>query len=137
MAIRAFLSFVQEDLNLVNLFRGQAKNEQFDLEFDDYSIKVPFDSRNAEYIGRGILQQIKHATLTVCLYGPTTYTSEWVNWELNRTLGMGKPIMGVCLYDDGRVKYHPAPLERWPRLYWNIPEIVKTMKKLAEDYRKR
>ena len=56
MAIRAFLSFVKEDINLVNLFRGQAKNERFDLEFDDYSIKEPFDSRNAEYIGRGIAE---------------------------------------------------------------------------------
>ena len=72
MGIRAFLSFVEEDLNLVNLFRGQAKNERFDLAFDDYSIKVPFDSRNADYIGRGIAAQIRLATLTVCLYGPTT-----------------------------------------------------------------
>src|SRR5438309_7396410 len=101
MAIRAFLSFVIEDLNLVNLFRGQAKNEHFDLEFADYSIKEPFDSRNAEYIGRGITEQIKYATLTICLYGPSTHQSEWVNWELKKTLEMGKPIMGVQLYDDG------------------------------------
>src|SRR5437016_917856 len=118
MAIRAFLSFVQEDLNLVNLFRGQAKNERFDLEFDDYSIKEPFDSRNAGYIGRGISQQIKLATLTICLYGPTTYASQWVNWELKKTLEMGKPIMGVALYDDGRIKHYPPPLKEWPRLPW-------------------
>src|SRR5439155_1074905 len=114
MAIRAFLSFVEEDLNLVNLFRGQAKNQRFDLQFDDYSIKIPFDSGNAEYIGRGIAGQIKLATLTVCLYGPTTYQSKWVNWELNKTLEFGKPLMGVSLYGDGRTKFHPAPLERWP-----------------------
>ena len=106
MAIRAFLSFVEEDLNLVNLFRGQAKNEQFDLEFDDYSIKVPFDSTNADYIGRGITSQIRLATLTVCLYGPTTWQSDWVIWELNKTLAMGKPIMGVYLYSDSRIKVH-------------------------------
>ena len=40
--IRAFLSFVEEDLNLVNLFRGQAKNDNNDLDFADYSIKDPF-----------------------------------------------------------------------------------------------
>jgi len=135
VAIRAFLSFVEEDLNLVNLFRGQAKNQRFDLEFDDYSIKMPFDSRNVDYVGRGIAAQIKLATLTVCLYGPTTWQSEWVNWELNKTLEMGKPIMGVCLYSDGRVRYHPSPLEKWPRLSWNIPQIVSTMDKLAEGYR--
>jgi len=136
MAIRAFLSFVKEDINLVNLFRGQAKNERFDLEFDDYSIKEPFDSRNAEYIGRGIAEQIKYATLTVCLYGPTTYLSDWVVWELNKTLALGKPIMGVQLYDDARIKYYPAPLEKWPRVAWDIPKIVQTMEQLAAKYRK-
>ncbi len=136
MAIRAFLSFVSEDLNLVNLFRGQAKNERFDLEFDDYSIKEPFDSRNADYIGRGITEQIKLATLTVCLYGPTTYTSPWVEWELNKTVALGKPIMGVWLYDDGRIKFYPAPLEKWPRVPWDIQNIVQTMDQLAAKYRK-
>lgn len=137
MAIRAFLSFVEEDLNLVNLFRGQAKNARFDLEFDDYSIKEPFDSRNADYIGRGITEQIKRATLTICLYGPTTHASKWVGWELRKTLEMGKPIMGVWLYSDGRIKYYPAPLEKWPRLPWDIEKIVQTMEQLAEKYRKK
>jgi hypothetical protein len=106
------------------------------LEFADYSIKEPFDSRNAEYIGRGITEQIKYATLTICLYGPSTHQSEWVNWELKKTLEMGKPIMGVQLYDDGRIKYYPAPLQGWPRISWDIQKIVQTMQQLTERYRK-
>ncbi len=136
MAIRAFLSFVEEDLNVVNLFRGQARNDNNDLEFDDYSIKEPFDSANAEYIGRGITAQIKLATLTICLFGPTTHASRWVNWELEKTLALGKPIMGVNIYSDGRTKYHPAPLDKWPRVNWNIAVIVATMRQLAAQYRR-
>jgi hypothetical protein len=136
MAIRVFLSFVEEDLNLVNLFRGQAKRQDGELDFHDYSIKVPYNSNNAEYIGRGITDQIKLCTVCVCLYGPTTYQSDWVNWELNKGISLGKPLMGVCLYDDGRVKYYPAPLERHPRMFWNIAEIVTTMESLATAYRR-
>jgi len=135
MAIRAFLSFVEEDLALVRLFRGQAKNERFDLEFEDYSIKVPFNSTNVDYVGRGIAAQIKLATLTVCLYGPTTYQSQWVDWELKTSLNMGKPIMGVWLYGDGRIKYYPTPLQERPRVPWDIPLIVRTMESLASSYR--
>lgn len=134
MAIRAFLSFVQEDLDLVNLFRGQAKLENSDLDFHDYSLKEPFDSHNAQYIQRGISEQIKLATLTVCLYGPTTYTSRWVDWELKKTLEFGKPLMGVYLYGDGRIRYYPAPLESWPRVGWNIRHIVETMARLVVQY---
>jgi len=136
MAIRAFLSFVEEDLNLVNLFRGQAKKQDGGLEFHDYSIKIPFNSNIADYIGRGIADQIKLSTMTVCLYGPTTYQSGWVVWELNKALSFGKPLLGVCLYNDGRVKYYPAPLQPWPRLFWNIPQIVVKMEQLAANYRK-
>ncbi len=132
MAIRAFLSFVEEDLNLVTLFRGQAKNEDLDLEFDDYSIKEPFDSHNADYIARGIANQIKYSSLVICLFGPSTYKSKWVEWELNKALELGKPIMGVNLYSDGRTKYHPAPLEGHPRLTWNISVIVKKMEELTQ-----
>lgn len=135
VAIRAFLSFVEEDLNLVNLFRGQAKNERFDMNFADYSIKQPFNSMNADYIGRGIADQIKPSTLTVCLCGPTTHTSAWVNWELQKSLELGKPLMGVFLYSDGRIKHFPAALEKWPRLWWDIPQIVRTMDDLARRYR--
>lgn len=129
--IRAFLSFVEEDLSLVNLFRGQAKREGSDLDFADYSIKEPFDSANAAYIVRGITDQIKMVQITICLYGPTTYTSNWVDWELRKTLELRKPVMGVCLYGDGRVRYHPAALDAHPRLGWNIPEIVRTMRRLV------
>ena len=135
MAIRAFLSFVEEDLNLVNLFRGQAKNERFDLEFADFSIKQPFDSTNADYIARGITDQIHLATLTVCLIGPTTSRSQWVDWELDKTLELGKPIMGVYLYSDGRIRSYPQPLEKWPRLWWDIPQIAATIQQLATKYR--
>lgn len=131
MAIRAFLSFVEEDLPLVNLFRGQAKSEKSDLEFSDYSIKEPFDSTNAQYIQRGITDQLKLVTLTVCLYGPTTHTSRWVDWELKKSLELGKPLMGIWLYDDGRIKYYPAPLEHWPKVGWNISQIVETMRRFA------
>jgi len=129
--IRTFLSFVEEDLNLVNLFRGQAKNEGSDLEFADYSIKEPYNSTNAEYIGRNIAAQISLASLTICLYGPTTYTSKWVEWELRKSMELRKPIMGVCLYGDGRVRYYPAALEGKPMIGWNIPEIVRTMRRLV------
>jgi antiphage defense system Thoeris ThsB-like protein len=136
MAIRVFLSFVEEDLNLVNLFRGQAKGKDANLDFHDYSIKIPFNSGNAEYIGRGIAEQVKLCTLCACLYGPTTYLSGWVNWELNKAIQLGKPIMGVCLFNDGRVKYHPASLEGRPLMFWNIPDIVATMESLAAAYRR-
>ena len=129
--LHAFLSFVEEDLNLVNLFRGQAKSQHSDLEFADYSIKEPFNSGNTDYIARGITNQLRLVSLTVCLYGPTTYTSRWVDWELRKSIELAKPIMGVCLYSDGSVLRYPAALEGRPKVGWNIQHIVHTMRNLV------
>src|SRR5438132_18562 len=129
--IRVFLSFVEEDLNLVNLFRGQAKNQGSDLEFADYSIKVPFNSTNVAYISRGITDQITLAALTCCLYGPTTHTSHWVEWELRKSLELGRPIMGVSLYGDGRTRFYPAPFQGCPVVGWKLPGTVNAMRQLA------
>jgi len=129
--IKAFLSFVEEDLNLVNLFRGQAKNSNSDLEFADYSIKEPFDSANADYIARGITEQIKRAQITICLYGPTTFSSRWVDWELRKSMELGKPILGVSLYSDGTIQHYPAALANCPRVNWDTAAIVRTMRSLV------
>lgn len=129
--IRAFLSFIGEDLDLVNMFRGQARNDNSDLEFADYSIKEAFNSTNADYIKRGILDQIRPASITICLYGPQTYTSNWVDWELQKSIELGKPVMGVWLYNDGRIHYYPAALDGRPRVPWNVASIVATMRGLV------
>jgi hypothetical protein len=135
MAIRVFLSFVEEDLNLVNLFRGQAKCENSELEFHDYSIKVPYNSLNEAYIGRNIAVQIGLCTVTLCLYGPTTHSSHWVDWELRKSKELGKPVLGVCLYSDGSVQYYPAQLEGCPRMGWNIPIIMTSVNAAASRFR--
>ena len=54
-----FISFDHEDLDEVNLLRGQAKNDKTDLQFDDYSVKEPYDSTNADYIKRNIREKIE------------------------------------------------------------------------------
>jgi hypothetical protein len=129
--IRTFLSFVEEDIDLVNLFRGQARNKNSDLEFADYSVREPYNSANVDYIKQQIAPKISGSTITMCLYGPSTYTSQWVNWELNKALELHKPIMGVWLYSDGRIKYYPAPLKDHPRIGWDIDAIVRTMRRLV------
>ena len=50
MARCVFLSFVVEDLDLVWMFRGQAKRKNGELEFSEYSVKEPHNSTNAAYI---------------------------------------------------------------------------------------
>lgn len=90
-----FLSFAAEDEAEVNLLRAQAKNEYSDIEFNDWSLKEPFDSRNAEYIKRGIRERIRQASLTIVYVSEHTADSKWVQWEIEESLALGKNVIGV------------------------------------------
>lgn len=90
-----FISFCHKDIDEVNLLRGQAKNENSELEFDDYSVKEPFDSENAEYIKRKIREKIKHASTTIVYLTDKAASSKWVNWEIEESIRQGKKVIGV------------------------------------------
>lgn len=90
-----FISFAYEDVAEVNLLRGQAKNENCDLQFDDYSVKEAFDSSNADYIRRQIRERIDRCAVTLVYVSEHSVKSRWVNWEIEESLRRGKGVLGV------------------------------------------
>ena len=91
-----FISFDHRDVSEVNLLRGQAKNEGSDLEFNDYSLKEPFNSERAEYIKSGIRERIRQASVTVIYLSDITHESDWVNWEVEESIAQGKGV--ICVH---------------------------------------
>ena len=90
-----FISFDSDDLDEVNLLRGQAKNENSNIEFNDYSLKAPFNSENADYIKHGIRERIRQSSVTVVYLSDKTADSEWVDWEIRESLAMGKGVLAM------------------------------------------
>jgi hypothetical protein len=128
-----FLSFVEEDLQSVNLLRGQAKNENSNIEFNDRSLKKPFDSRDAEYIRRGIRERIRQSSVTVVFVSDNTTDSRWVDWEIRESLAMGKGV--VAMYSG------PRPPQRLPRAItenrirvvpWNQEALAQAIQRAGE-----
>lgn len=126
MAKHVFLSFVVEDAELVTLFRGQAKNKNSALAFDDYSVKEPINSKSAPYIKLKIAEKIKASSVTICLIGATTATSTWVDWEVRKADELGKKVIGVRLHSDATKDKTPKALTDIGAkvLNWEIDKIV-------------
>ena len=85
-----FISFDHENLDEVNLLRGQAKNDKVDLQFDDHSVKEPYDSSNADYIKRQIREKIDRCSVTMVYLTDKSASSSWVNWEIEESIKRGK-----------------------------------------------
>ena len=117
-----FISFAYEDINEVNLLRAQSKNEKSDLEFSDYSVKEPFDSKNADYIRRKIKEKIEKVSVTVVYLSNNTVNSKWVKWEVEQSLKMGKTVIAVHKGDDtpsaipDYIKNNKIKIVKWKEL---------------------
>ena len=107
-ASHAFISFDHDDVDDVNLLRGQAKNDNVEFEFDDYSVKEPIDSKNADYIKRQIAKRIEQCSITLVYLTPRSAASAWVNWEIEETLRQGKHVIGVYQGDAPPSQLPPA-----------------------------
>lgn len=90
-----FISFAYEDINDVNLLRGQAKNENSPIEFNDWSVSEPFNSEKADYIKKKIEERINACSVTVVYLSEDTIKSRWVEWEIQKSLSLKKRVIGV------------------------------------------
>ena len=125
-----FLSFSTEDKGLADLFRDQARDEQSDIVFRDYSIKETFEhawKTNAERL-------IRACSVTICLIGKTTHRSKAVDWEIRKSADLGKHVMAVSLEPTApRVPPALAALNV-PPLPWDIERIVGELHGIGVEY---
>lgn len=128
-----FISFAGEDLNEINLLRAQGKNENTDLEFVDWSVREPFDSKNAEYIKRGIRERIKQSSVTVCYVTEHTEQSKWVDWEIRESKALGKGVIAMYKADSLPKNLPPAIKEFKIKLVpWNHEELSRAISQAAK-----
>lgn len=129
-----FISFSSDDLDEVNLLRGQAKNENSNIEFNDWSLRAPFDSENANYIKRGIRDRIRQSSVTIVYLSDKTANSEWVDWEIRESLAMGK---GVVAMHKGHTppKHLPKAIteNQIQVVPWNQEQLAKAIEKKSKD----
>lgn len=64
--------------------------------FRDYSIKEPVEGAWKIQVER----LIRDSNVTICLLGTTTWQSEPVNWEIRKSVGLGKRVLAVYLQPD-------------------------------------
>ena len=120
---RAFTSFEMEDKWAREFLVQHAKDKKNDIEFYDYSVNDPFDSKwKTECVKRIALTKG-----TIVLVGPTTSKSEAVLWEIAETIRQNHYIFGIQINKD---KTHPIPtgLPSKNVIRWDFEQIGSWLK---------
>lgn len=117
-----FISFAYEDVDHVNLLRGQAKSERSDIEFNDRSVREPYESTRAEYIRQKLRERINQCSTTVVYLSNETVGSRWVAWEVEKSIELGKRVIAVHSGKTppasvpGFIKEHRIKIVPWSEL---------------------
>ena len=129
-----YIAFDSDDLDEVNLVRGQAKNENSNLEFNDFSLKKPFDSKDAQYIKRGIRERIRQSSVTVVYLTEKTANSKWVDWEIRESLSMGKGVVAMHKGDNPPNRIPKAISDNnIPVVPWNQTQLSRSIDQQSEN----
>ncbi len=123
-----FISFTNEDKPLVELLRGQAQKEDSTLEFNDWSLRPPFDSERADDIRQGIRERNRQASLTLVYVSSHTARSKWVNWEVEESVKLGKKVVGVYQGEMPRSLPPAIKKHRIKVIAWSHKGIAKALK---------
>lgn len=102
-------------------------NGYFDIKFQDESVGVSINSEDAKYIKSVISDRISSSGRFLCIVGKNTYKSDWVNWEIDKAVELGKPVVAIKLNNSNTT---PIPLyginAEWAREF-NYEAIKKAL----------
>jgi len=126
---RVFISFHIEDEAQVNLLRHQAKKSDT-LEFTDYSVKEPFDEKWKTQC----TERIKQSSVLVVAIGEETYSREAVIWEIKKAHELGKPVIGMRIYNNKNHRIPPPILEHRDRIIsWKLDDLQNEINRAIDE----
>jgi hypothetical protein len=117
-----------DDLN--NLKRLLENRGYFNVQFEEATPDVPINSDNAYYIRQRLKQKISNSDVVLGIAGIYASHSEWMAWELDKALELGKPIIGVVPRGAERVSTVVSSRAN-EVVRWNTESIVEAIRKWA------
>lgn len=93
---KVFISYdYANDRRYKNLLLAWDRNQVFDFSISDLSADISINSVDAGAIKSVLSRYINQATYFLVIVGEETHESEWVCWEIEKAVSLGKRIIAV------------------------------------------
>jgi len=102
----------------------------FNVQFEEATPDVPINSENAAYIRQRLRQKIANSNIVLGIAGMYASHSEWMQWELDKAIELGVPIVGVVPRGAERVSAVVSSRAKQV-VRWNTESIVEAIRTWA------
>ncbi len=110
--------------NLRNLLRERG---YFNVEFEEASADEPINSANAYYIKKRLAEKISNSNIVLGIAGMYASYSDWMEWELDKAIELGVPIVGVIPRGQERISQTVSSRSKQD-VRWNTESIVAAIR---------
>jgi len=114
--------------NLRNLLRERG---YFNVEFEEASADEPINSANAYYIKKRLAEKISNSNIVLGIAGMYASYSDWMEWELDKAIELGVPIVGVIPRGQERISQTVSSRSKQD-VRWNTESIVAAIRLWAK-----
>lgn len=116
--------------DLMNLRRLLENRGYFHVNFMETPPHDPINSINSTYVKSVIRGHLRDSDVVIGMAGVYASYSEWMKWELDTSIELGKPILGVIPW--GQVNVSSVIQARAKELVrWNTESIVDAIRRLG------
>lgn len=123
-----FVSHFHEDEDSIKNLKSLLGDK---YELHNYSVTSEKfnNAKNDDYIKSLLRPLINKAGTFICLIGPNTHDSDWVDWEVREAARLHKPIIGIFLRGASDADLPDAVNELADTIVgWNEGRIVDAIK---------
>ena len=121
-------SYIDDLKNLRNLLEQRG---YFNVQFEEATPDVSINSDNAYYIRQRLKQKISNSNIVLGIAGMYASYSEWMEWELDKAIELGLPIIGVIPRGQERISTVVSSRSK-ENVRWNTESIVEAIRKWAK-----
>jgi Thoeris protein ThsB, TIR-like domain len=100
----------------------------FNVEFEEVSKDEPINSENATYIKKRLSEKIENSNIVLGLAGMYANYSNWMEWELDKAIEKGIPIVGVLPWGQERISSTVSSRSK-EDVKWNTESIITAIRK--------
>ena len=90
----------------------------------------PIRSAHTYYVRQQLSERIKSSDIVLGIAGMYASYSEWMEWELNKAVEYGKPILGVIPWGNERISTVVSSKAK-KIVHWNTDSIVDAIRDLV------